>query len=72
MLNSVKALIPLIASFIHLIRRSSCGIKEVGKVKASWIAKEELSGVQIHHSMFLDHGPTRTIDFINTFYDQEL
>ena len=39
-------------------------------MKASWKAREELSGIQVHESMLLDHGPTRTIDFINTLYDQ--
>ncbi len=39
-------------------------------VKASWKAREELSGIQIHDSMLLDHGPTRTIDFINTLNEQ--
>ena len=39
-------------------------------MKASWKAREELSGIQIHDSMLLDHGPTRTIDFIGTLNKQ--
>ena len=39
-------------------------------MKASWKAREELSGIQIHDSMLLDHGPTRTIDFVSTLSEQ--
>ena len=59
-------------SILNLIlcRCCSCGLKEAGLVKASWKAREELSGIQIHDSMLLDHGPTRTIDFISTLNEQ--
>ena len=57
-------------SIVIVCRCCSCGLKEAGLVKASWKAREELSGIHIHESMLLDHGPTRTIDFISTLYDQ--
>ena len=48
----------------------SCGLKKAGRLKASWKRREEFSGIQVHTSMLLDHGPTRTIDYVTTFCDQ--
>ena len=40
------------------------------QIIASWKSKEELSTILVHTSMLLDHGPSRTVDFIDSFYDQ--
>ena len=55
---------------IFVRRWFSCGLKKAGRVKATVKAREDLSGIQIHTSMLLDHGPTRTIDYIHTLHDQ--
>lgn len=59
----------IIIEFYH-IRYCSCGLKKAGTVKASWKPREDFSGIDVHSSMLLDHGPTRTIDFVNTFCNQ--
>ena len=47
-----------------------CGIRKTRRIVASWKSKEEFSAIVVHTSMVLDHGPSRTVDFINHFYDQ--
>lgn len=37
---------------------------------ASWKSREHFSAIQVSTSMLLDHGPSRTVDFIQHFWEQ--
>ena len=37
---------------------------------ASWKSQEDFSAIQVSTSMLLDHGPSRTVDFIQHFFEQ--
>ena len=65
-------------SFVHNILLSNiylncsrcCGCRKARHIVARWKSKEDFSSIQVSTSMLLDHGPSRTVNFIEHFFEQ--
>ena len=54
--------------YILLLSCCSCG--KARHIVATWKNREDFSAIQVSTSMLLDHGPSRTVSFIQHFFEQ--